>query len=141
MTIEDAKKKALTLIKKSKTVILATVDGKGYPNMRAMLNLGNDDLKTIWFSTNSSSNKIKQAVKNKKAGAYFFDETAFKGLRLMGEIKVRKDQEAREKLWRPGFEMYYPKGVNDPDYCVLELKVKTGNYHQGFEKVEFKVSK
>lgn len=139
MTIEQAKKNALALIKKSKTAILATVDEKGYPNMRAMLNLKNDDLKTVWFSTNASSKKIKQAAKNKKAGVYFYDEQMFKGLRLMGDIKIKTDKASREKLWRPGFEMYYPKGVSDPDYCVLELKVKAGNYYQGFEKVDFKI--
>jgi general stress protein 26 len=139
MTIQEAKDKALQLIEKSKTAVLATVDENGYPNMRAMLNLEWDGLKTIWFSTNASAKKIKQITNNPKAGAYFFDETAFKGLRLMGEIKVHQDQEAREKLWRPGFEMYYPKGVTDPDYCVLELTVKTGNYYQGFEKIDFEI--
>jgi pyridoxamine 5'-phosphate oxidase len=140
MTIEEAKKKALELIKNSKTCVLATVDEGGYPNMRALLNLEHDDLKTIWFSTNSSSTKIKQAEKNEKAGVYFFNEAAFQGLRLTGNIKVRRDQEAREKLWRPGFEMYYPKGANDPDYCVLELQVKKGNYYEGFEKAEFEIN-
>ncbi len=139
MTIEDAKKKALALIKSSKIAILATIDEQDFPNMRAMFNMDNDGLETILFSTNTSAKKIKQIEKNSKAGAYFFDETAFKGLRLMGEIKVRQDQEVREKLWRPGFEMYYPKGVTDPDYCVLELTVKKGNYYQGFEKIDFEI--
>jgi len=108
MTIEEAKKKALGLIEKSKTVMLATIDENGYPNMRAMFNLEWDGLKTIWFSTNSSAKKIEQIANNPKDGAYFFDEAAFKGLRLMGDIKVRQDQEAREKLWRPGFDTWGP---------------------------------
>jgi pyridoxamine 5'-phosphate oxidase len=139
MTIDQAKKKALELVKNSKTAVLATMDAKGYPNMRAMLNLEWDGLKTIWFSTNSSSAKISQVTKNKKAGVYFCDDKMFKGLRLVGDIKVRKDKEAKEKLWRPGFEMYYPKGVTDPGYCVLELKVKGGSYYQGFDVVDFKI--
>jgi len=139
MTIEQAKKKALELIKKSKTCVLATVDKNGFPNMRAMMNLKNDGLQTIWFSTNFSSIKIAQIKKNKKGGVYFFDEKMFKGLRLIGEIKIKTDKASREKLWHPGFEIYYPKGVNDPDYCVLELKIKAGNYYQGFEKADFKI--
>jgi pyridoxamine 5'-phosphate oxidase len=139
MTIEDAKQRALILIEKSATSILATVDESGYPNMRAMLNLERDGLNTIWFSTNSPSEKVKQIAKNEKAGAYFFNAAAFQGLRLTGDIMIREDQEAREKLWRPGFERYYPQGVTDPDYCVLELKVKKGNYYEGFEKVEFSI--
>lgn len=139
MTIEDAKKKALALIKKSEIVILSTIDESGYPNMRALLNLEREDLNTVWFSTNVPSEKVRQITKNEKAGAYYFDAAAFQGLRLTGDIKIRQDQEAREKLWRLGFEKYYPKGVTDPDYCVLELKVKKGNYYEGFEKVEFDV--
>lgn len=140
MTIEDAKQKALALIEKSATAILATVDENGYPNMRAMLNLEWEGLETIWFSTNFPSEKVKQIIKNEKAGAYFFDAVAVQGLRLTGDIKVLQDNEAREKLWRPGFERYYPQGVTDPDYCVLELKVKKGNYYEGFEKVEFEIN-
>jgi pyridoxamine 5'-phosphate oxidase len=140
MTIEDAKQKALALIKKSEVVVLSTIDEEGYPNMRVLLNLERDGLNTIWFSTNSPSEKVKQIAKNEKAGAYFFDAAAFQGLRLTGDIKIRQDQEAREKLWRPGFEKYYPQGVTDPDYCVLELKVKKGNYYEGFEKVEFEIN-
>jgi pyridoxamine 5'-phosphate oxidase len=139
MTIDQAKKKALELVKNSKTAVLATVDAKGYPNMRAMLNLEWDGLKTFYFSTELSSAKVKQALKNKKAGVCFFDDKMFKGLRLVGDIKIRKDKEAKEKLWRPGFEMYYPKGVTDPGYCVLELKVKSGSYYQGFDVVAFKI--
>jgi pyridoxamine 5'-phosphate oxidase len=140
MTQEQTKEKALALIKKSEIVILSTVDEEGYPNMRALLNLEKESLNTVWFSTNASSKKIGQIEKNGKAGAYFFDAASFQGLRLTGDIKIRKDQEAREKLWKPGFERYYPQGVNDPDYCVLELQVKKGNYYEGFEKAEFEIN-
>jgi pyridoxamine 5'-phosphate oxidase len=140
MTSDQAKEKSLELIKNSKTCVVATLDENSYPNMRAMLNLEHVGLKIVWLSTNLPSKKVKQIAQNEKGGVYFFNEASFQGLRLIGDFKIRQDQEAREKLWQPGFERYYPQGVNDPDYCVLELRVKNGNYYEGFEEAEFLVN-
>jgi len=32
-------------------------------------------------------------------------------------------------IWRPGDEMYYPKGVTDSDYCVLRFTAQQGRYY------------
>jgi len=47
-----------------------------------MLNIENDDLTKIYFSTNTSSQKIKQIKNNNKASAYFSDSKHFIGLTL-----------------------------------------------------------
>lgn len=129
----------MELVDSSKISILTTMDTNGYPNMRAMLSLEHDGLKIFWFSTNKSSEKVRQIENNSKAGVYFCDEKKFMGLRLMGEIRIRTDKEARQKLWRDGFEMYYPKGVDDPDYCVLEFSTKKGRYYHGLNNIDLEI--
>ena len=47
---------------------------------------------------------------------------------LTGEMQVCTDREIKTRLWRNGFEIYYPKGIDDDDYCVLKFTAKTGNY-------------
>jgi len=38
-------------------------------------------------------------------------------------------------LWREGDEIYYPKGVDDEDYCVLRFTAETVNYYHGLGNV------
>ena len=33
--------------------------------------------------------------------------------------------------------MYYPKGVNDPDYCVLKFTAEKGRYYSNFRSEDF----
>ena len=56
---------------------------------------------------------------------------------FVGDIEVCTDMETKSFLWREGFEMYYPKGVTDPDYCVLKLTVKKGSHYHGLCNTKF----
>ncbi|MDD2516084.1 MAG: pyridoxamine 5'-phosphate oxidase family protein [Candidatus Gracilibacteria bacterium] len=127
------------LVKNSKIIFLSTIGKEGFPDTRAMINLENDNLKKIYFSTNTSSQKCKQIQGNNKASAYFFDDKNFLGLTLYGEIKIFQDKETKEKFWKPGFEIYYHLGVDDPDYSVLCLEVISGKYYANFSIEEFEI--
>ena len=45
------------------------------------------------------------------------------------------DHETKASLWRDGFEIYYPKGVDDEDYCVYQFTAETVNYYHGLSNV------
>jgi general stress protein 26 len=47
----QAKADGLKLVARSMVAMLGTVGKDGFPEIRAMLKTGNDDLKTVWFST------------------------------------------------------------------------------------------
>ena len=40
------------------------------------------------------------------------------------------EKEYRQLLWNEGDEKYYPKGVEDPDYCILEIVADSGRYYR-----------
>lgn len=114
-------------------------DLDGYPNMKAMFKVETEGMKTIWFSTNTSSKRVAQFKRNPKACVYFADQLIFKGLMLVGEMEVLSDFESKKRLWSDGCEIYYPLGVNDPDYSVLRFTAKWGNYYHGLKNVTFEV--
>jgi general stress protein 26 len=39
-----------------------------------------------------------------------------------GQIEIIEDMDIKRALWQDGWEMYYPKGVTDPDNSVLRLR-------------------
>lgn len=121
----------------SKSAYLSYVDEDGYPVTRAMLILEHDRIKTQYLSTNTSSGKIAALLKNPKASLYYCDPDHYQGALFVGDIEVCTDMETKSFLWREGFEMYYPKGVTDPDYCVLKLTVKKGSHYHGLCNTKF----
>lgn len=32
--------------------------------------------------------------------------------------------------WKDGDEQYYPKGVEDEDYCIIEFAAESGRYYR-----------
>jgi general stress protein 26 len=139
MDINIALKESLALVERSPIAMVGSVDENGFPNIKAMLNLEYDCLKTIWFSTNTSSTRVAQFTRNHKACVYYVDQEKFMGLLLVGRIQVQHDTLSRQRLWRTGFEKYYPLGVADPDYSVLCFTSERGNYYHALKNLWFDV--
>ena len=129
----------LALMQESETAILTTIDENGYPQTRAMLNLRNkkqypsleklfeenNSSILIYFTTNTSSNKMKQINNNSKVSVYYCKPNEWRGLMAGGIIEIVNENEIKKKIWQDNWTMYYSKGYNDPDYTILKLKPKT----------------
>lgn len=48
------------LVNEAATIIVSSVDGKGYPNSKQMFKTKHDGLRSFWFSTNTSSMRVGQ---------------------------------------------------------------------------------
>lgn len=140
MEKEYAKEKGLELIKQSQVAFLGSIDNEYYPNIKAMLNLKNEGLTKIWFSTNTSSSRVSFFQNNPKACVYYADTENFMGLMLVGHIEICQDEESKRQLWFEGSEKYYPKGINDPDYSVLCFTAKRGNFYHNLSNIDFDIS-
>lgn len=137
MTNQEAFDHALALATRSNIAMLGTVDDNGHPNIRAMIKMENQGLKEIWFTTNTSSRKIPQLKNNSKACVYFVDLDKWMGVMLTGTVDILQDSDSRHRCWREGFEKYYPKGVNDPDYSVLRFTAHWGKYYYALSHATF----
>ena len=139
--MRDPEKTIGTIIDSVKVSLIGSVDGHGYPNAKAMLPpRKREGLKHIYFTTNTSSLRVKQYGKNPKACVYFFDPRFFKGVMLTGTMEVLHDDASKRMIWKDGDEMYYPKGVTDPDYCVLKFTAQSGRYYYKFKSENFAVA-
>lgn len=70
---------------------------------------------------------------------YFVDEDNFAGLMLTGTIELLQDRASRKMLWYDGCEVYYPLGIDDPDYTVLCFTSEWGNYYRHLKNTTFKI--
>ena len=129
-------------IKKQKVSFICSVDENGFPNVKAMLKPRKiNGLKEFYFSTNTSSLRVKQFLSNPNASIYFYRKGLIKytGVMLVGKIEVLTDQKTKDMIWRKGDTMFYKKGVTDPDYCVLKFTAQKGRYYCDLKTESFEV--
>ncbi len=129
------KEEIIKFISKQKTSFISSVDENGFPVTRAMLAPRKIDGNEIYFSTNTSSKKIKQYKDNPKACVYFYKrgKIKYQGVTIKGTMQICTDQPTKEMIWRFGDRIFYKKGVTDPDYCVLKFTCKSAEYYCDFK--------
>lgn len=134
----DPLKIASELVEKSSEALAGSVDDEGYPNIKAMFSpRERQGIKEFYFTTNSSSLRISQFLKNPKASIYFYDGRATRGLMLRGKMEVLHDRETKERIWREGDTRYYKQGVTDPDYCVIRFVSENGRLYGNLASTDF----
>ncbi len=127
-------------IDKCKVSIISSVDEAGFPNTKAMLRpRKRNGLREFYFSTNTSSMRVKQFLNNPKACVYFYRKGLinYTGVMLTGRIEVLTDEESRRMIWKKGDTRFYREGVNDPDYCVLRFTSSSGRYYRNLKTENF----
>lgn len=138
--MRDIEKTIGNLIDKQTVSFIGSVDVDGFPNMKAMLPpRKREGIKVFYFTTNTSSMRVSQFMKNPKASIYFCDRRYFRGVMLIGSMEVLEDAHSKEMIWQEGDTMYYPKGVTDPDYCVLRFTAEKGRFYSNFKSEDFPV--
>ena len=138
--MKDVRKTIGNLIDRQSSAFIGSVSAEGFPNVKAMLaprkRIG---LKTMYFTSNTSSMRAAQYRNDPKACVYFCDRRFFRGVMLTGTMEVLEDSESREMIWQEGDTMYYPLGVTDPDYCVLRFTAESGRYYSNFKSEDFSI--
>ncbi len=139
--MRDAEKTIGNMIDKANVSIISSVDEACFPNTKAMLPpRKREGIKIFYFTTNTSSMRVNQYHNNGKACIYFFDKRFYRGVMLKGTMQVLEDNKSKEMIWCDGDEMYYPKGVTDPDYCVLKFTAQNGRYYSNFKSENFEIA-
>ncbi len=138
--MKDPEQTVGKMIDHASTSFIAYIDEEGYPITKAMLKpRKRNGVREIWFSTNTSSNKVKCFRKNNKACIYFIDKRFFRGISLVGTVEILETPEAKEEIWQEDDQMYYKQGVTDPDYCVLKFTAIRGRYYSNFQSEDFTI--
>ncbi|MFH0733023.1 MAG: pyridoxamine 5'-phosphate oxidase family protein [bacterium] len=145
-------KQGKELIEKADAVFLTTIDVNGYPSTRAMLNLRNkkqfpglisffEKVKDteIYFTTNTSSTKIKEILFDQNVSAYFCDANSWLGMMYQGKIEIVKDKNIKNAIWQDNWDMYYPGGKDSDDYAILKLEPKLIKSYYQFKQTSIKL--
>lgn len=141
----QAIKLSSNLMSVAEVAYLSTVNSDDFPETRAILNLRNakqfpgfvdlfkecESTLTTYFTTNTSSFKVKSIRENPKVCVYYCKADEQQGLMLGGVIEFVTDMDIKRALWQDDWTIFFPDGVTDPDYTILRLSpIVAKGYHQ-----------
>ena len=134
-----SKEELYNFINKQKTAFVASVDEDGFPNIKAMFTPRKVEGDSFYFTTNTSSLRAAQFMKNPKASIYFYNRGRFRyeGVMLTGTMEVLQEAQIKKEIWRTGDTIYYREGVTDPDYCVLKFTAVKGRHYCDLRTEDF----
>lgn len=118
------------LVNRSLFADLGYLDGEGRPAVRRVFCTWHKGLARHLISTNTSSGHVQALLRRPEACLYFADSEAFEGVCFTGKALIHQETEWKRLLWHDGDEKYYPLGVDDPDYCILELAADEAAYYR-----------
>lgn len=99
---------------------VSSVDEDGFPNTKAMLPPRKiEGIQHFYFTTNTSSMRVKQFRANPKASLYFCDPKQFKGMMLKGTMQVLEDIASKEMIWLEGGRYYH--SFSSESFIILNL--------------------
>lgn len=128
----EIKNQIIDLIDRQDICFLSYVDENGFPSTRAMLNpRKRKGLKEFYLTTNTSSRKVQEFLRNPKAGLYFCDKKYYQGVAFTGTVEVLQDQSIKDEIWRDMDIIFYENNT-DPDYCVLKFTADGARYYSDY---------
>jgi general stress protein 26 len=150
--MEEAVSASLELSTRTKFVHVALNGGDGTPDIRVVFNLKRRNRArslpkaftamegnfSTYIGTNKSSRKTAQALADPRCALYYEDTMRFQGLTLYGKLEAVEDRAVQAALWKKGWEMYYPGGLDGGDFQVFRFVPERGRYYHGLHVTEFR---
>ena len=133
MTKEEVIELAKKIIAENKFAIVGTTNLMGYPNVRALKVMKNENYEVFYFSTRANSYKIKQMKRKPKGCIYFYNTEKFESVMMEGNFKVEENR---------NFEIsdIYKIDYDDPfDFAVIKFFPKTIYVYTHFQSVKLDV--
>lgn len=87
-----------------------------------------DDTGHLWFVTDRNSHKADEIEKNPQVNIAYAAPADNTFVSVAGIAEVRDDRKKLHELWSPAMSAFYPKGEDDPDLCLLKVRMQSAEY-------------
>lgn len=111
---------------------------------RPMITSEVDEEGNIWFFTRDFSPKVKQLEKDHEVCLAYSNPSKSTYLTVYGNANIIHDRRKMEELWIPELRAWFPKGINDPDLSLIQVKAMQAefwDYHTSMMVTFYKMMK
>ena len=116
--------KANDIMKRASEAYVGSIDSEGYPNVATRSLIHPKDILSCFFSTGTGATLMLNLKRNNKASVCIRE--GGNNISLHGTIEIITDKAIKEQMWLDWFINHFPKGVNDPTYCLLKFTAIRG---------------
>lgn len=118
---QKLKNEALEFARSANVSVLATVSKEKQVNARVMQNARIDDDFTIWYVTDSPSNKAVELSKNLQVCVVMSNYRIRKDIRYYGKVFILTDQKLKDEFWKECYSTFFKGGKEDIAYVILKF--------------------
>jgi general stress protein 26 len=127
-TREEAIEKLNGLIEDIDFAMLTTVDTDGVLRSRPMSTQEVEFDGTLWFFTSDKTHKVEEIEKDNRVNASYAEPKDNVYVSVSGTASIVRDKAKMEELWNPILKAWFPKGLDDPNICLLKVDVEQAEY-------------
>ena len=85
----------------------------------------------LWFITDRNSHKAEEIRLQPQVNASLASAERNTYISIAGRAAVVFDKARLSQLWSPAMAVFYPRGKDDPDLCLLRVQVESAEYWDG----------
>lgn len=115
-------------IKDIKICMFTSLDTDGELHSRPMAMQEIDFDGELWFFAKKNSGKVLSIEKDSHVNLAFSHPDKQRFVSIAGSASMISDKKKAKELWSPMYQAWFPKGVDDPDLCLLQVHVHSAQY-------------
>lgn len=124
----EAIQKLGTLIKDIKFAMFTTRDHDSTLRSRPMATQQVEFDGDLWFFSGLSTEKIQELRDHPDVNVSYSEPSDQRYVSVSGTAEVVRDRSQMEKLWSPFYKAWFPKGLEDPDVCLIKVAANSAEY-------------
>ena len=118
-----------SLIEDIKVGMLTSVDDDGTLRSRPLQTVGVDDDGSLWFFTSASSPKVSETrADGGRVNVSYADPAKHDYVSVSGMATLSRDRAKMKQLWTKWVEVFFPRGIDDPDLALLRVQIDKAEY-------------
>ena len=116
------------VIRGIKVAMLTTVCADGTLHSRPMATQEAHFDGALWFFTSIDSPKVGEVQQESQVNVSYADPNDQRYVSVSGRARLVLDREKIEELWSPLYNVWFPKGLDDPQLALLRVDADKAEY-------------
>jgi general stress protein 26 len=124
--MDDVRKKLVEALRRFDTLMVTTKATNGTIHARPMAVAEVDESGEVWFVTAKESDKLTEIESDDEALVTGQGSGCY--VSLSGELDIIHDPQKVAALWKASWNVWFPRGQNDPTALLLRLRPSVGEF-------------
>lgn len=117
------------LVRQMKVGMLTTVEADGSLRSRPLETVEVDGEGRLWFFTQAHSPKsVRIEAADHQVSLSYADPRDEDFASISGTARVVRDEDKMRRLWNSDLGRWFPRGLDDPDLALLEVRIDKAEY-------------